>query len=142
MAGESRYVLEKPGGAELTLPPSTIVVSGDGETLQYELIRAVEASEWEEVGDGEPIPTPLVLEMVVEASSEGGASALATAIWSFARLSYRIKRDGRVYRTLRRAKSCTVQHVPGDAQDQRLAMILLPSNSKWRSLADDTERLF
>lgn len=142
MAGESRYVLVKPGGDRLTLPPSTIVVSGDGETLQFDLIRAVEASEWEEVGDGEAIPTPLVLEMVVEASSEAGASAEATAIWAFARATSRVERDGRAYRTIRRARSCVPGHQPGDAQDQRLTLTLLPGNSKWRSLADDTERLF
>lgn len=142
MAGESRYVLVGPGGSRLTLPPSAIVTSGDGVTLQLELIRAVEASEWEEVGDGEPIPTPLVLEMTVEASSEGGASAQATAIWAFARTAYRVERDGRAYRTIRRARSCVPGHQPGDAQDQRLTLTLLPSEAVWRSLADNTERLF
>ena len=142
MAGEGRYVLVKPDGSRLTLPPDAIVTSGDGETLQVELDRAVEADKWEEFGDEMPIPTPLVLELTVNGGSESEVSVLSTNIWMFARTATRLERDGRVYRTLRRARSCVAQHTPGDGTDQRLTLTLLPSESKWRSIADNTERLF
>lgn len=137
-----RYVMKNAGGSTLTLPDNAIVTSGDGETLQVELDRAVEASEWEEFGDEQPIPTPLILEMSVTGTTEGDAAAQATAIWAFARSMTRLERDGRVYRLIRRARSCVVGHSPGDGTEQRLTLTLLPRTSKWLSLADNTERLF
>lgn len=138
----SRYALIPPNSTSLTLPPDTIITSGDGETLQLDLVRAVEAATWEDVGDGLAIPTPLVLEMTVEGDSEQDAANQATNIWLFARSALYLTRDDRVYRTLRAAKSIVAQHVPGDSSSQRLTLTLLPNDSKWRSLFDDTERLF
>lgn len=138
----SRYVLQSPSGTTLTLPADAIITSGDGETLQLDLVRAVEADSWETVGDGKAIPTPIVLEMTVEGSSEQDAAAQATAIWAFARTALSLNRDDRVYRSLRGARSVAAQHVPGDSSQQRLTLTLLPVGSKWRSLFDNTERLF
>ncbi|BDP42931.1 hypothetical protein DAETH_29000 [Deinococcus aetherius] len=139
-----RYVLVGPPNntTRLTLPADCIVTSGDGVALQLTLARAVEAEEWEEFGDGLPVPTPLVLEMTVEGVSEQDAANQATAIWAFARTCTALERDARVYRNIRRAAAVAVQHVPGPGADQRLTLTLLPRDSKWRNGADNTERLF
>lgn len=144
MAGESRYLLRRlSDGASLTLPADAVVTSGDGEELAYNLIRAVESDSWEEEGDGKAQPAPLVLTMTFEGGTESEAAALATAAWSFAKTAYRIERDGRVYRAIRKAKAITVQHIAGsDAKQQPATLTLLPSESIWRSLADNTARLF
>ncbi|MFW8626732.1 hypothetical protein [Deinococcus sp. ME38] len=140
MAGENRYVLRKLDNSTYTLPADAKVTSGDGETLQYRLIRAVESDDWEEAGDGRAVPTPLVLVCTIEASTEAAASAEATALWEFAKAARRLERDGRVYRPYRVPLSFVTVHQAGDLHTCTLT--LLPSGSKWRSITDDTPRLF
>lgn len=140
MAGENRYVLRKPDNSTYTLPADAKVTSGDGETLQLELRRAVESDEWEEVGDGRAIPTPLVLVFTIEASTEAAASTEATGLWAFAKAARRLERDGRVYRAYRAAQSIVTTHQDGDLHT--CTMTLLPSSGTWSVIADDTPRLF
>lgn len=137
---ESRYVFRKADDSTYTLPEDARVSSGDGETLNVRLERAVETSEWEDFGDGRPVPTPLVLTFQITATSETAASATATALWLFVQAARRLERDGRVYRPYLAAQSCTVEHLDGDQHNCTLT--LLPSGSQWLSITDHTPRLF
>lgn len=124
------------------LPPSAMITSGDGVTLQKTLTRAVESDEWAVEGDGRAVPAELVLTMTIEGSSEADAANQIMLLWGLLSSAARLDRDDRTYRRLLGAKSMVTTHDYGDASTQTLTITLLPLEGYWRSAANDTLKAF
>lgn len=135
-----RYTLVSNGGTRLMLPSTAMVTSGNGTALAYRLGRQVEGDEWEEFGDGKPIPRALVLEWELKGVSETDASSQATAMWELAQDLAHVERDNRTYRPIRKPLEYDIQHIT--TTFHALVLTLAPRGPKWLALKDNAPRAF